>query len=104
MSVSEWREVRIGDIGDVVTGKTPSSKNPEYFGDEIPFVTPTDYKIITRTFILLRDIFRELEKKFLEISYCLLIQLLLLALDQIWGRLQLIKWNVLQTSKLIQLF
>ena len=44
MSVSEWREVRIGDIGDVVTGKTPSSKNPEYFGDEIPFVTPTDYK------------------------------------------------------------
>jgi type I restriction enzyme S subunit len=44
VSVSEWREVRIGDIGDVVTGKTPSSKNPEYFGDEIPFVTPTDYK------------------------------------------------------------
>ncbi len=30
--------------GEIVTGKTPSSKNPSHFGKEIPFVTPTDFK------------------------------------------------------------
>lgn len=39
-----WREVKIKDLGFVVTGKTPSSKFPEEFGNEMPFVTPSDYK------------------------------------------------------------
>jgi type I restriction enzyme S subunit len=33
---------RIGELGRVVTGKTPSSKSPELFGDKFPFITPTD--------------------------------------------------------------
>jgi len=37
-----WKAVRIGDLGKVITGKTPSSNDPEYFGDEYPFITPTD--------------------------------------------------------------
>lgn len=36
-------KVRLGDIGTVVTGKTPPSANPEYWGDEIDFITPTDF-------------------------------------------------------------
>lgn len=37
-----WEAVRIGDLGKVITGKTPSSTDPEHFGDEYPFITPTD--------------------------------------------------------------
>jgi type I restriction enzyme S subunit len=42
--MGEWREYKIGELGEVVTGKTPSSKNREDFGDHMPFVTPSDYK------------------------------------------------------------
>lgn len=34
--------VRLSDIGRVVTGKTPPTKNPEYYGEDYPFITPTD--------------------------------------------------------------
>jgi type I restriction enzyme S subunit len=36
------RTVRIGDLGRVVTGKTPPSSQPELFGELHPFLTPTD--------------------------------------------------------------
>ena len=39
-----WRKYRIKDVGEVITGKTPSSNYPEQFGNMIPFVTPTDFK------------------------------------------------------------
>lgn len=39
-----WSYKTIKDLGKVVTGNTPSSKNPEYFGEVTPFVTPTDFK------------------------------------------------------------
>jgi len=39
-----WRVGKLGEVGKVVTGKTPSSNNPEHFGDVMPFVTPTDFK------------------------------------------------------------
>jgi type I restriction enzyme S subunit len=42
--MSIWKEYKIGELGDIVTGKTPSSQFPEEFGEYIPFVTPTDYK------------------------------------------------------------
>ena len=38
-----WRMGKIGDFGKVITGKTPSSDNPEDFGDKMPFVTPGDF-------------------------------------------------------------
>ena len=38
-----WREVALSEIGKIVTGKTPSSRNPGYFGGAIPFVTPSDF-------------------------------------------------------------
>ena len=37
-----WVERAIGDFGRVVTGKTPSTKVPEFFDGEYLFVTPTD--------------------------------------------------------------
>ena len=39
-----WVKAEIKDFGNVVTGKTPSSENPEDFGNEMPFVTPGDFK------------------------------------------------------------
>jgi type I restriction enzyme, S subunit len=39
---TKWAEVRLGDIGQVFTGRTPSTKHPEYFGDEFFFITPGD--------------------------------------------------------------
>ena len=38
-----WRIGKICDFGEVVTGKTPSSENPEDFGEKMPFVTPGDF-------------------------------------------------------------
>lgn len=37
-----WRKTTIGDLGRVVTGRTPPRARPDYFGDEHPFVTPSD--------------------------------------------------------------
>ncbi|MEI7579499.1 MAG: restriction endonuclease subunit S [bacterium] len=44
-----WEVKRLGDIGDVVTGKTPSKKISENFGDEFLFVKTPDF---TDLFIL----------------------------------------------------
>lgn len=41
--MSEWKEIKLGDLGTVVTGKTPSKNNPEDWGNEILFITPSDY-------------------------------------------------------------
>ena len=38
----DWDVVPISNIGEVVTGSTPSTKIPEYWGGDIPFVTPSD--------------------------------------------------------------
>ena len=40
--MAELRTVRIGELGRVVTGKTPPSSQPELFGELHPFLTPTD--------------------------------------------------------------
>ena len=40
----EWKEYQLKTLGSVITGKTPSINNPEDWGDEMPFVTPSDYK------------------------------------------------------------
>jgi len=42
--MSEWKEYKLGDLGLVITGKTPSKNNPEDWGNDMPFVTPSDYK------------------------------------------------------------
>ena len=37
-----WKTKRIQELGKVITGKTPSINNPDHFGQEYPFITPTD--------------------------------------------------------------
>lgn len=40
----EWEEKTLGDIGEVVTGKTPSTSDASKWNGDILFVTPTDIK------------------------------------------------------------
>lgn len=48
-SSSEWYEIEIGQLGKVVTGNTPSTKKPEFYGDKYPFITPSDLDFGSRT-------------------------------------------------------
>lgn len=40
----EWVEKKLGAIGEIITGKTPSTSNKELWKNEILFVTPSDIK------------------------------------------------------------
>ncbi len=39
---TSWVSCTLADIGRVVSGGTPSTKVPEYWGDEIPWISPSD--------------------------------------------------------------
>lgn len=47
-----WRIGTIGEFGNIITGKTPSNNNPEDFGHQILFVTPGDFGIDRKKFII----------------------------------------------------
>jgi len=38
----EWEEKKLGDVGDIITGKTPSTSDESLWDGNIQFVTPTD--------------------------------------------------------------
>lgn len=44
-----WQHCTVGGIANVVTGSTPSKNNPEHWGNEIPFLTPSDQNAGTRS-------------------------------------------------------
>ncbi|ODS32640.1 MAG: hypothetical protein SCARUB_02241 [Candidatus Scalindua rubra] len=37
-----WKIRRLNEIGEIITGNTPSKKHPEYYGGKIPWVKPND--------------------------------------------------------------
>lgn len=37
-----WKLMRVDEIGDVISGGTPSTTNPDFWNGEIPFITPLD--------------------------------------------------------------
>lgn len=46
----EWQECTIGDLGQIVTGKTPPTKNNEYWGGKVMFITPKDIQAAKHIF------------------------------------------------------
>jgi len=40
--MEEWKKYKIGDIGKVITGKTPKTNVEKNYGGNIPFLTPSD--------------------------------------------------------------
>jgi type I restriction enzyme S subunit len=41
-NAGEWEDKSIGDFGQVVTGSTPSTAQPKFYGGGLPFVSPAD--------------------------------------------------------------
>ena len=46
--MSSWRNTTVDDLGQIITGYTPPIKKTEYFGNEYPFITPTDITMGSR--------------------------------------------------------
>lgn len=40
--MKEWKEYILGDLGEVIGGATPSTKNTSYYDGNIPWITPKD--------------------------------------------------------------
>lgn len=40
--MSEWKEYIIGDLGKIITGKTPRTAISENYGGKVPFLSPSD--------------------------------------------------------------
>ena len=40
--MKEWIKVKLSDLGEIVGGATPSTKNEEYYGGDISWLTPKD--------------------------------------------------------------
>ncbi|WP_194744023.1 restriction endonuclease subunit S [Thermaurantiacus tibetensis] len=40
--MTRWPLHRLGELCDIIGGGTPSRERPEYFGGDIPWITPTD--------------------------------------------------------------
>ncbi len=45
----DWRIVKIRDLFNLYKGTTPSTKVPDYWNGDIPFVTPTDITTLSRS-------------------------------------------------------
>jgi type I restriction enzyme S subunit len=41
-NAGEWSSLPLGDLGEIITGKTPSTKEADLWGGDILFITPTD--------------------------------------------------------------
>ena len=66
---AHWVQVRVGELGKIVTGKTPKTSISENYGGKIPFLTPSDNmlpKYVTATKKSLTD------KGVTEVKNCLL--------------------------------
>jgi type I restriction enzyme S subunit len=42
LKLSDWKTVTVGELGTVITGKTPKTAITENYGGNIPFLTPSD--------------------------------------------------------------
>lgn len=51
MIPKEWEVKKIQDVGEVIAGGTPSTKNEEYYDGNIPWITPKDLSGYDRKFI-----------------------------------------------------
>ena len=51
MNCNDWKSVQIKDLGDIVSGGTPKTKEENYWGDEISWITPKDMSNIKKKYI-----------------------------------------------------
>lgn len=51
MSSDNWKKYRLDQIAEIIGGGTPSTTNPDFWGEEIPWVTPRDLASTDERFI-----------------------------------------------------
>lgn len=51
MISAKWNKFKLGDIAQIVGGGTPSTSKPEYWGGDIPWVTPRDLSFSDERFV-----------------------------------------------------
>jgi len=69
----EWEVVRLGEIGEIITGSTPPTENSEYYGGEYLFVSPEDIqdkKYIENTTKKLTKLGMNIQRKIPPMSIC----------------------------------
>ncbi|MBP8998375.1 MAG: restriction endonuclease subunit S [Anaerolineaceae bacterium] len=66
MSSNEWRKYKLEEIAEIIGGGTPSTTNPDFWGEEIPWVTPRDLASTDERFISCGE--RNITKKGLQNS------------------------------------
>ncbi len=49
--MTTWKEIKLGEIADVIGGGTPSTKNSSFWGGEIPWLTPKDLSGYNKRYI-----------------------------------------------------
>lgn len=49
--MSEWKRCTLADLGEIVGGATPSTKNESYYGGDIAWITPKDLSTFQGRFI-----------------------------------------------------
>ena len=60
----DWEQRKLGELGEIMTGSTPSTSNIEYYSEDgIPWVTPTDINALT-----ISDTPRKLSEKGMEVG------------------------------------
>jgi type I restriction enzyme S subunit len=37
-----WMRCRLSELAEIITGNTPPTSRPEFYGGDVPFVTPSD--------------------------------------------------------------
>lgn len=52
--------VRLKDIGRIITGNTPPTSKPEYYGDYMPFIKATDISLGTKCTLVTEQMYSEL--------------------------------------------
>lgn len=51
MSSDGWKKAKLGDLGEIVGGGTPSTKNNSYYNGDISWITPKDLSTRTERYI-----------------------------------------------------
>ena len=67
--MSEWKEVKLSMLGNIITGKTPRTAIEENYGGDIPFLTPSDDMSVKHVYFTKKTLS---EKGVMEVKSCLL--------------------------------
>jgi len=49
--MSKWKNCKLGDLGEIIGGATPSTKNKSYYGGDVAWITPKDLSSCQSRFI-----------------------------------------------------